>query len=146
MSYGVYVVSVKSDGKYAAAIVTWLTQVTFKPQQIMLALEADGRLYAKVEKEMVFAVNIPDSGQKKLAASFLKRCHVEGGTINGFPFFEGKSGAPYFEGCTFYLECKVRHIFELGDHELVIAEVVDSREGEGTIPLTLKDTGWKYGG
>jgi len=146
LTYGLYIASVKSESTYFAAIVRWLSQVSFKPAQIMIALERDGRYYSAAKKEGSFAVNIPGTAQKKLAASLLKGCHVDGKAINGFPFFEGKSGAPYFEECAYYLECEVRHIFAGTDHDIIVAEVIDAKEGNAKIPLTLKDTGWKYGG
>ena len=98
-----------------------------------------------MKRKGVFAINIPGASQKKLAASFLKGCHVEGKTINGFPFVEGKSGAPYFEECAYYLECAVRNIFEVSEYDIVVTETTDALVGTESPPLTLKDTGGRYG-
>ena len=42
LTYGLYIASVQSEGKDYAAIITWLSQVSFKPAQIMLSLERTG--------------------------------------------------------------------------------------------------------
>jgi flavin reductase (DIM6/NTAB) family NADH-FMN oxidoreductase RutF len=56
------------------------------------------------------------------------------------------NGCPILEQALAYFECRVVDKIERGDHTVFVAEVIDAgvqREGQ---PLTLAETGFKYGG
>jgi flavin reductase (DIM6/NTAB) family NADH-FMN oxidoreductase RutF len=146
LTYGLYIVSVKHEDTYWAAIVTWLSQASFEPSQIMMALRTDGRLFPLIKACGKFAVNLPASDQKERVAKFFKGCTVSDMAINGWPFREGQSGAPLFEHASYYLECELRNIIKGTDHQIVMAEIMEGIEGTGQAALTLSETGWKYGG
>ncbi|GBD40458.1 hypothetical protein HRbin38_00316 [bacterium HR38] len=40
----------------------------------------------------------------------------------------------------------MRHIYEGGDHSVVVAEVVEAGVRQEAKPLIMWDTGWFYGG
>ena len=146
LSYGVYIVSAKSGDSITAAIVTWVSQASIEPPLIMMGIKRDGRIYREVKESRKFVLNIVGEDQKKIAASFMKKCEVDGNKINGYIFIEGKSGAPVFNDVPYYMECEVRQWIDGGDHDIVIADVIEAGATEDAKALDLRSAGWKYGG
>jgi flavin reductase (DIM6/NTAB) family NADH-FMN oxidoreductase RutF len=78
---------------------------------------------------------------------FSKPATKEGMTLNDRPIREGQTGAPIFEEAVAYLECEVRHAYDVGTHTLFLGEVVaaEIRDDEAEI-ASMTDTRMKYGG
>jgi len=146
LHYGVYVLTAKKDEDYAGALVTWVSQASFEPPLVMLALRKDSKAYELVKETGRAAVHILAEGQKELAADFFKATQVEGNTMNGHPF-RLEEGLPVLEEIPWYFLIEAREWAKGGDHGVVVAEVVavgKNREAEAS--LCLRDTGWSYGG
>src|SRR5438105_9260216 len=59
---------------------------------------------------------------------------------------EEDTGAPILRRAFAYLECKVRSIYQPGDHALIVGEVVHGGlRGRGH-PMMCADLKWHYGG
>ncbi len=153
--YGMYVLTADGgDGDISAATVNWVTQTSFAPPLVAVALKADSGAYAIVKKTGTFALNMLGKGQQGPAFTFFKPAEVDGSTISGEPFHAGSNGAPILDNAPAAAECKVVEIVEQGDHHIVIAEVTDAsvaKEPEGRADeaiLEMKDLGEKvfYGG
>ena len=144
--HGVYVISVKGQGKVNAFTATWVTQVSFVPPLVAAGIRKDGVSYSMIEQGRVFVVNFLGSDQKKLAEHFLKPAHLGGDKLEGIPFVPGKLGAPVLKEAAAYVECEVREIHPGGDHAIVVGEVVEAGVQRDVDPLMLKETGWNYGG
>ena len=57
------------------------------------------------------------------------------------------TGAPVLREAMAYLDCRVVDRHEIGDHVVFFGEVADSGLiDEKAEPLTLHETGWRYGG
>lgn len=143
--YGLYVVGSTSGGVASAMVANWLTQVSFNPPCVLLAVEADSRMRACIAGSGVFSVNILPAGARETAKAFLKAPEAAGETIGGRPFTPGKHGAPFLTEAAASFECRVVQTMDVPDHVLFVGEVVDAvmrREGEDV--LTLRATGWRY--
>lgn len=146
MVHGVYVIGVRDGEKRNAFTATWATQVSFQPSLVAVGIRKDSVSFQMIERSRVFALNILGSGQKPLAQHFLKPAHLGGDKLAGIVCRTGKTGAPILEEGLAHLECRVREIVPAGDHSVVIGEIIDAevhREGEA---LSLRETGWHYGG
>jgi len=147
LTNGVYVMTARSGDHFGAATVTWVSQASFKPPLLMAAVRPDSNVFTCLRDSGVAAVHILGEGQVEMARQFFAPTRVEDGGINGEPFRRGPTGAPILNNARAYLECRVRRIFEgIGDHALVIMEVVDAQCRKQTRPLTIADTPWEYGG
>jgi flavin reductase (DIM6/NTAB) family NADH-FMN oxidoreductase RutF len=146
ITYGVYVLTVKSDEDFAAATVTWVSQSSLNPPQIMLGLKKSSKTAELVKKAGTFVLNILGESQKTIASAFLKHAQVEGDMINGYPFVLGKTCAPILKDAPSYIECKIDQLIEGTDHDVVIAGLIDANVQSEEIPLDLRTTGWSYGG
>ncbi len=146
ISYGLYVLTAKSEEETAGSTVTWLSQSSMTPPMIMVGLEKESRSYRVVEKSGKFVIHFIGKGQKEIAQKFFKPPHIEGNKINGFSFKLGKTGAPILLDVPGYLECQVSKIIKEGDHHVVLAEVIEVGVQNDLEPLPLRETGWSYGG
>ena len=146
MTHGVYVVGVCEGGKLNAFTATWLTQVSFEPPLLAAGVRKDSVSFQMMDRSRVFTLNILGAGQKTLAQHFLKPAHLGGDKLAGVAHRVGKTGAPILEEAMACLECRVRMIVPAGDHSIIVGEVIEAevyREGEA---LSLRETGWHYGG
>jgi flavin reductase (DIM6/NTAB) family NADH-FMN oxidoreductase RutF len=153
--YGIYVLTAQaSDGSVAAATVNWVTQASFAPPLVAVAVKGDSGAHAIVKSSGVFALNVLGKGQQKLAFTFFKPAELSGKTVSGEAFRTGTTGAPVLENAIAFIECRVVNAFEGGDHTVFTAEVIeagvakqpDGRADDAT--LWMKDLGEKvfYGG
>ncbi len=153
--YGIYVLTAEdADGKVGAATVNWVTQTSFDPPLVAVGLKADALSYAIARKAGHFALNMLGKEQKGAAFAFFKPSERDGQTISGEPFRAGSTGAPILLNAQAAVECKIVEVVELGDHHVVIGEVVeavvnhapDGRPDEAI--LEMKDLGENvfYGG
>ena len=148
ISYGLYVMTAVDGDEVAAGTVTWLSQASFEPPLVMVAVRADSNLHRLVEKTGRFAVSIVGEGQKDMAAAFFRAAEVSDGTINGYAFEPGPTtGAPLLLDAPAWFEAQVTDVVKRGDHTVFVAEVVDAGVRHPDMaPLALRDTGWSYGG
>ncbi len=148
ITYGLYVLSAKEDDDVAAGTMTWLSQASFDPPLIMVAIRADSKVHTLVEKTGQFAVSIVGEGQKDMAAAFFRPAEISDGKINGYTFEPGpETGAPLILDAPAWFEARVTDRVKRGDHTVFVAEVISvGVRNADARPLALRDTGWSYGG
>ncbi|MBI3332843.1 MAG: flavin reductase [Candidatus Omnitrophica bacterium] len=144
--HGVCVIGVKEGDRLNAFTATWISQVSFQPPLVVLAVRKDSLSYSMIEASKVFVINLLGAGEKPLAQHFLKPGHLGGDKFQGVRYRLGKVGAPILEEGIAFVECEVRRIDPGGDHAVVIGEVVEAGVHRDAEPLSLKETGWQYGG
>ena len=147
LSNGMYVLTSGHRTRYAAATVTWVSQASFKPPLIMVAVRKDSTLFSCLRDSRVAVLHILDRRHKNFAQKFFTRSKAHADPLNGEPFSEGKTGAPVLKSLPAYLECEVIDIREeYGDHATVILEVVEAVLHKSVRPLSVADSPWEYGG
>ena len=87
--YGIYILTAKSGADAAAATVNWVTQTSFEPPLIAVAIKSDSGAYALIKKTQVFALNMLGKGQAPIGFTFFKPAQLDGSTISG-PSTAGK--------------------------------------------------------
>lgn len=123
--YGLYVLTAETaEGKVAAATVNWVTQTSFEPPLIAVAVKTDSGAYDVVTQSGAFALNMLGKGQQKAAFAFFKPAAREGDTIAGERIKDGETGSPLLLSAPASIECRVRDVARLGDHHVVLGEVV----------------------
>jgi flavin reductase (DIM6/NTAB) family NADH-FMN oxidoreductase RutF len=147
LSNGVYVLTSRSEDRYGAATVTWVSQASFKPPLIMAAVRRESNVFECLVESRSAVLHIVGDRQQEIARRFFFPTHVVCGTINGEAFMEGKTTAPVLPNLPAHIECQVEHIVETrGDHAVVILRVVEAECQERVRPLTMAATPWKYDG
>lgn len=146
LSNGIYVITSSAGARYGAATVTWLSQASFRPPLVMVALRPESKVFQCLEESGVAVVHILDRCQQEMAQRFFAPTEVADGTINGEPFVPGITEAPVLTNARAYFECAVRHTCALGDHTVVVMEVIEAVCRSETSALTVAASPWQYGG
>ena len=146
--YGLYVLTARTGDAPGvnAATVSWLSQASFEPPRIVVALGNDSGIWHRVQAAGAFVVNVLGAGQKDLASAFFRQVEPEGHTLGGATFHEGTTGAPILDDVPAYLECRVVQRLDAGDHTLFLADIVEAGVQNHLGALDLTETGWHYGG
>jgi flavin reductase (DIM6/NTAB) family NADH-FMN oxidoreductase RutF len=148
LTYGLYVVTAADGTSVAAGSVNWLSQASFEPPLVMVAIKKDSGLHAIVAGSDALAVNVLAARQKEMASAFFRSTQVKDGKLNGYAFELGpKTGAPLLLDLPAWFEARVTDAVARGDHTVYLAEVINAglRDPEAK-PMVLRDTGWFYGG
>jgi flavin reductase (DIM6/NTAB) family NADH-FMN oxidoreductase RutF len=150
MPSGLYVVGSRAGERRNAMTANWATQVSFDPKLIGVSVEREAFTHQLITEGGVFSLNILDREDRAIVRKFVKPVEVDGEamTLNGFPFHDGRTGAPMLDQAAAYADCEVRQSVECGGHTLFIGEVIDSgfQKDEETEVLRMEDTRMSYGG
>ena len=115
----------------------WLTQTSFEPPLVAIAVKQGTRSQEQIASSGVFCVNVLESGQKEMAMAFFRSLEPEGNKLAGYEFYTEETGCPVFKDALSFFECKVVDKVEKGDHYIYVGEVINAgvqREGD---PMTL---------
>ncbi len=147
LSNGVYVLTSRSEGRFGAATVSWVSQASFKPPLLMAAVRRESNVFACLAESRTAVLHIVGNGQQEIARQFFFPTRAQCGTINGEAFMEGRTASPVLPNLPAHVECQVEQIVDSeGDHAVVILRVVEAECRDQVRPLTMADTPWVYGG
>ena len=123
--YGLFILTSHGAGDaIAAAAVNWVTQASFKPPLLAVAVRADSHAHALIQESGVFALNVLGKDQGAAAFAFFKTTVREGTTLSGEPFHFGETGSPILDHVPAWVECKLVGSIAQGDHTIFAGEVV----------------------
>lgn len=150
MPSGLYIVGARAGERRNGMTLNWATQLSFDPKLLGIGVEKDAFTHELIEEGRVFSLNIVDREDRAIVRKFTKPVEVdtEARTLNGFPFHDGRTGAPILDQAVAYLDCELRQEVEVGNHTLFIGEIVDAGflKPEDTPVLRMEDTRMNYGG
>lgn len=132
LTYGIYVVTVGLEGGATALTASWVSQVSFEPPLVMVALGRERFSSRILRQGKKFVVHVLEEGQERLAGSFAS--DESGDRLGGVSIVEPQTtGAPVLADALAYLDCEVTEAVDAGDHTLFIGRVVGGgvlREGK----------------
>jgi flavin reductase (DIM6/NTAB) family NADH-FMN oxidoreductase RutF len=154
---GLYVLGSRAGERRNGMTINWASQVSFDPKLVAVSVETTAYTHELIVEGGVFSVNLVDREDRAIVRKFTKPVEVdlEARTLNGFPFHDGRTGAPLLDQAVAYVECEVRQRVELArggssgaGHSLFLGEVVDAgfQKPEETPVLRMEDTRMSYGG
>jgi len=126
VSGGLYVVTAAQGSARTAMIASWVSQASFKPLGLTIAVAKDRAIESLMQIGDVFALNcLPEDGYQDLMKHFLKRFGPGQDRFEGVSVRTGSNGAPLLTDAVAFMECRVQSRLETADHWLVYAEVTD---------------------
>ena len=150
MPSGLYVVGSRAGERRNLMTANWATQVSFDPKLLAISVEKTAVTHELIAASGVFALSIVDREDRVIVRKFTKPAELDeaAGTLNGFAFRSGVTGAPILSQAVAFVDCEVRNTVDCGGHALFIGEVVDAGFGkaEDTPVLRMEDTRMSYGG
>ncbi|MET0159365.1 MAG: flavin reductase family protein [Acidimicrobiales bacterium] len=150
LPYGLYIVGSRAGERRNGMTINFVSQVSMNPKLMGIGVEAEAVTHQLITEGGIFALNTISREDRAIVRKFTKPVEVdaEASTLNGFPFHDGLTGAPILDQAVAYVDCEVRQPLDLGDHTLIIGEVVDAgyQADEDTAVLRMEDTRMNYGG
>ena len=153
--YGIYVLTAEgADGRTAAATVNWVTQTSFNPPLVAVAVKADSSANSVIGDTGAFALNVLGKDQQGMAFAFFKPVERDGDKIGEETAEAGETGVPLLANAAAAVECRVVETVAQGDHHIIVGEVVAARVNKPPAGrpddaiLAMRDLGEKvfYGG
>ena len=141
ISYGVYVLSAKTD-KANACIINTLVQLTSSPKQVAITVNKTNHTTQQIQKSGVFTVSVLDT---TTPFDLIKHFGFQSGKdVNKFKSFKdfalAENGLPYITVSTnAYISATVIKSIDVGTHIMFIAEVTEEKVLAETAPLTYAD-------
>jgi flavin reductase (DIM6/NTAB) family NADH-FMN oxidoreductase RutF len=125
MTYGIYVLTSSYKEKINGMIASWVSQVSYDPLLLMVAVHTHRYSHHLIEKSGCFALHVLARDQADLIKSFKGPDPVA--KFSSLRWNRGKTGSPVLEDCIACFEAKVVDRFRPGNHTLFFAEVVDAK-------------------
>jgi flavin reductase (DIM6/NTAB) family NADH-FMN oxidoreductase RutF len=151
-NYGLYVAASTGPDGPRAATLSWVTQISFEPRLIAIAVRKGTGIHEAIAASRWFALHVVGKDQADFAKAFFKAGPASGGTqaIAGYGFTLSERGVPVFDAAPAWLECELVEDTCPGgkaDHALLVAQVIGSGyRAPIASALALRDTAWHYGG
>ncbi len=144
MTYGIYVLTTRLDDTINGMIASWVSQISYAPPLIMVAIHPNRYSHALIDKSGVFALHVIDRSQKDLLMRFKGPDPIK--KFSGIQWKKGKTGVPILTDCSTYFELEVKEIHRPGNHTLFVGEVVNCGFQPTVTPLSTLDYEGMYVG
>jgi flavin reductase (DIM6/NTAB) family NADH-FMN oxidoreductase RutF len=144
--HGLFICGVAEAGIVNGFTASWVTQGSFEPPLVVMAVRADSTSNGMIQRTGLFSLNVLSADQKDLAAVFFKPQEGVGGRFETAPFTLGELGLPILDNGLGGVECSVVGQVAAGDHTVFVGEVKSAILHRDAPALELSSTGWNYGG
>lgn len=137
MTYGIYVLTTRYESTINGMIASWVSQVSFEPPLIMVAVHPNRYSHDLIAQSGHFALHTLAREQKHLLSRF--KGPDPAAKFSSLDWNDGVTGCPILVDCVGSLECRVIHRLAPGNHTLFIGEVVNARFNGEKVPLSTLD-------
>jgi len=114
------------DGQVSGFIASWITQVSFVPPLVMVAMNPLHYTYDLVTNSNAFAINILKADQAELVDLFGKSSSRKVDKFAETLYELGSTGSPILKDCLAFVDCRVMWSKEAGDHVVVVGSIVNA--------------------
>ncbi len=143
--YGIWGCALRTPEGASAIIVTWITQLSFRPPLVGVVLENGGGFLKHVLKTGDFTLSaLPREKGKLIAQKILRQGMDFSQQRNADLFRRDPVWSEAIEGSMAAIRCRVATHHPVGDHTLIVAGVTEEHRWFPGEPLRLADTGWRY--
>ena len=126
VSGGLYVITAERGAARSAMIASWVSQASFEPPGLTVAVSKDRAIESLMQVGDVFALNVlPEGDYQPTMKHFLKRFPPGADRFEGVDHAPGGLGSPVLGAAVAHLECRVVSRLDGGDHWIVYATVED---------------------
>ena len=138
LSTGVYIVTVQDEGQINGVTTPWVTQLSYDPPMVMVAISPLRKCHEMITNSGQFAVNVLASGQVGVASRFALTTGREMDKFEGVVPQLTAAGNPLLSDVVAYIDCELVKTVAVGDHSLFVGEVIGAEVLDPTLaPLTF---------
>lgn len=123
-NYDVHSVTTVANGRQNANIVTWLMQTAMGGKVLAVALYEVDYTIELVRESGILNVNLLATDQPGLIRKLGQQSGRDRDKFKNLPHALDDRGCPYLTEAVGYVQCRVMHSTNAGDHELFICEVL----------------------
>ncbi len=128
ISGGLYIITAQKGDVSSAMLASWVTQASFEPLGITIAVAKDRAIEALMHVGDTFVLNVLDEDNYQgLMRHFLKRFPPGADRFAGIKTQSANNGSPILSEALAYLECQVISRMECSDHWIVYSQVDNGR-------------------
>ncbi|UKO96312.1 diflavin flavoprotein [Nostoc sp. UHCC 0870] len=128
ISGGLYIITAKKDEVSSAMLASWVTQASFKPLGLSIAVAKDRAIESLMQVGDRFVLNVLEEGNYQvLMRHFLKRFAPGADRFEGVRTQPAENGTPILTDALAYMECEVQSRMDCGDHWVVYSTVYTGR-------------------
>jgi len=125
MTYGIYVLTSSYKDEINGMIASWVSQVSYDPLLIMVAVHPNRYSHSLVAKSGCFALHVLAADQSQLLSRF--KGPDPKAKFSSIQWQRGRTGCPVLKECSAYFECRVAAEYTPGNHTLFIGQVLEAR-------------------
>lgn len=128
LSYGVYIVTSKKNGRFNGQIANTVFQVASEPLAIAVSINKNNLTYDFIHESKVFAASVLC---QETPLDFIGRFGFKSGRdtdkFDGIGYKIGETGAPIvIDNAVAYLEARVTKELDVGTHTIFVGEVINA--------------------
>jgi len=121
-------------------IASWVSQVSYDPLLIMVAVHPNRYSHNLIANSGCFALHVLAADQSNLLGRF--KGPYPNAKFSSIQWQPGRTGCPVLKDCMAYFECRVTAEYTPGNHTLFLGEVVEAQViGKGNILSSIDYNG-----
>ena len=137
MTYGIYVLTTSYNDRINGMIASWVTQVSYDPLLIQVAVHPNRYSHNLIEQSGCFALHSIAIEQSDYLNRF--KGSDSQSKFSSIPWSRGQTGCPIIKDCIAFFELKLVEKYAPGNHTLFIGEVVAAGLNSEKKPFTNLD-------
>ena len=147
-TYGMYAVAAHHENRNGVFLANWVSQCSFEPPMLMLAVERDSTTLELIQASGLFAVHVLASGQREFAGMLGKSSRTNPRKLDAVRWEPSVlTQNPILADTLGYVECLVRGETQAGDSIVLVGEIIAAELFNNELaPLTMQETGFKHFG
>jgi flavin reductase (DIM6/NTAB) family NADH-FMN oxidoreductase RutF len=142
LTYGLYIVTVTAGDTKNAMPASWVSQVSYDPPRIMVAVKKTRRTHDMLKAAGAFGLMVVQKGKEKDFASYKGQDPEK--KFDGRAVTAGENGVVLLTEYLTAFDLTLIDTIDAGDHTLFIGEVVSARVLSPDVPATTLDYGKTY--
>ena len=129
---GVTVVTSRHDDELRGMTASAFCSLSLEPPLVLVCIDRSAIMHEVVAKSHVFAINILARDQEEVSRVCASRRVEEARRLEGISYHTEVTGSPVLDGAIGYLDCRVEHAYDGGDHTIFVGrvEAAGARDGE----------------
>jgi flavin reductase (DIM6/NTAB) family NADH-FMN oxidoreductase RutF len=142
---GLYVLTLRRGAVETGMLASWVQQCAFAPPHVSVALKRARPIVQWLTPGSRFTLNILERTQTDMVAYFGRGFDLDEPAFEGLRISHPDVGAPVLDEALAYLHCEVSHQCSVGDHDVLLCEVIGGRVlHDGQPMIHVRKSGLHY--
>ena len=141
-SSGVTVVTTLAGEVPLGLTISSFTSVSLEPPLVLMCILSRLESHEVFLKSGIFAVNILTTEQIEWGKVFAGMVPEVEDRFEGIDYTTAVTGCPILPGVSAWMDCKVVHVYDGGDHTIFVGEVLAAEVAEVQAPLAYHNRQW----